>query len=130
VPKGFASLRVPRLQLARRDTARYVETMAWQGYRGESLVEMGQRHVREGEHRIARHRQLMARLSRSVHGDAWLAAAEFLTMLQAFQRGAEEHLAIAIRLERDRGGPELPEDSARNREWANYRQFPLHRFRL
>lgn len=62
----------------------------------ESNIEMGRRHVREGEARITRHLRLMDDLACRGHRVAWLQADRFLTQMEAFQRVAAAHLAVAI----------------------------------
>lgn len=57
----------------------------------ETPLEVADRHVREGEERIAKQRALIAELERDQHGQLLPGARELLAQLEASQRLVREH---------------------------------------
>ena len=58
----------------------------------ESPLEQAQRHVTEGEQRIAKQKTLIEELKRDGHEDMLPAAHELLAQMQTVQRLGNEHL--------------------------------------
>lgn len=72
---------------------------------GESPLAMSERHVREGEQRVARQERLVAELDHEGHPEMALQAQKLLETLQDTLRLSREHLAIerGSQSNRDRG---------------------------
>lgn len=65
----------------------------------ETLAELAQRHVLEGEERIQRQKRLIASLAFKGNDKARAQAEAFLQRMEAHQRETEQHLVLAKELE-------------------------------
>ncbi len=60
--------------------------------RGETMLELAQRHVLEGEDRVARQRAVIATMERDHHAETAATAREVLATLEESLRLAKQHL--------------------------------------
>jgi hypothetical protein len=65
--------------------------------RRKKLIEMERRHIREGEARVARQEEVVARLDSMGAGQAAITACEILARFRNFLTAAREHLGYLER---------------------------------